>query len=142
MTKSNKKSNQSTQFSQELLNDLMKDYNPSKPEDLIGRNGLLNNLKKALIEKALGTEMNIHLGYEKNCQSGNNNYRNGYSSKTVITDDDRITIDTPRDRDSSFEPQIIQKGQRRFSGFDDKVISMYARGMTLSEIQGHVWTPI
>lgn len=135
MTKSNKKSNQ---FSQELLDDLMKDYNPSNPQELIGKDGLLNNLKKALIEKALSAEMDIHLGYGKNNQSKGDNYRNGYSSKSVITDDDKINIDTPRDRNSSFEPQIIPKGQRRFSGFDDKVISMYARGMTLSEIQGHL----
>lgn len=135
MTKNNKKSNQ---FSQELLDDLMKDYDPKNPQALIGKDGLLNGLKKALIERALSAEMDIHLGYSKNNKSKGNNYCNGFSSKSVITDDDKINIDTPRDRNFSFEPQIVQKGQRRFSGFDDKVISIYARGMTLSEIKGHL----
>ena len=134
MTKNNKKSNQ---FSQELLDDLMKDYDPKNPQALIGKDGLLNGLKKALIERALSAEMDIHLGYSKNNKSKGNNYCNGFSSKSVITDDDKINIDTPRDRNFSFEPQIVQKGQRRFSGFDDKVISMYARGMTLSECKNH-----
>lgn len=116
----------------------MKDYDPKNPQALIGKDGLLNGLKKALIERALSAEMDIHLGYSKNNKSKGNNYCNGYSSKSVITDDDKINIDTPRDRNSSFEPQIVQKGQRRFSGFDDKVISIYARGMTLSEIKGHL----
>ena len=116
----------------------MKDYDPKNPQALIGKDGLLNGLKKALIERALSAEMDIHLGYSKNNQSKGNNYCNGFSSKSVITDDDKINIDTPRDRNFSFEPQIVQKGQRRFSGFDDKVISIYARGMTLSEIKGHL----
>jgi putative transposase len=135
MTKNIRKINK---FDPALLDNLMKDYNPSKPEELIGKYGLLNNLKKALIERALNAELDTHLGYEKNQSSIGDNYRNGSSSKTIITDDDKIEIETPRDRNSSFEPQIIKKGQRSFNGFNDKIISMYARGMTVSEIQGHL----
>ncbi len=132
MTKNNKK------FSSELLDQLMKDYNPLKPEGLIGKDGLLSDLKKALIERAMNAEIDMHLGYKKNQLSLNDNYRNGSSSKTVITDDDKISIDVPRDRDASFEPLIVKKGQRTFTGFNDKIISMYARGMTVAEIQGHL----
>ena len=94
---------------------------------LIGKDGLLAGLKKALIERALGAELDIHLGYKKNQPSiigdnGENNYRNGIGSKTIITDDDKIAIDVPRDRESSFEPLIVKKGQRRFDGFNDKIM--------------------
>lgn len=146
--KSNKNNN-NCNFSKELIDDLMKNYNPANPEELIGKNGLLNQLKKALIEKAMNTEMDMHLGYSKNDAIGrnnnlnelrdSNNYRNGYSSKNIITDNnEKISISTPRDRNGDFEPIIIPKHERRFSGFDDKIISMYGRGMTISEIQGHL----
>lgn len=134
-------SNKNTpQFSKELLDDLMKDYNPNNPEGLIGRDGLLNGLKKALIERALNAEMDFHLGYNKHESRSEDceNYRNGCSSKTILTGDGQITIDNPRDRDSSFEPSIIEKNQTRFTEFDDKIISLYARGMTISEIKGHL----
>ncbi len=127
-------------FSPEILDQLMKDYDHSNPAMLIGKDGLFNDLKKALIERALNAELDHHLGYKKN-QANNNdevNYRNGSNVKTVITDNDKITIDTPRDRNASFEPLINKKGQRTFTGFDDKIISMYARGMTLSEIAAHL----
>lgn len=133
MTKNEKK------FTSELLDQLMKDYDPSNPQMLIGKDGLISDLKKALIERAMNAEMDMHLGYKKNqLSSGDGNYRNGSSSKTVIIDDDKIAIDVPRDRDSSFDPLIVKKGQRTFTGFNDKIISMYARGMTVSEIQGHL----
>jgi len=140
MTKTTKKL---SKFDPALLDSLMKDYDPSNPQMLIGKDGLLAGLKKALIERALGAELDIHLGYKKNQPSiigdnGENNYRNGVGSKTIITDDDKIAIDVPRDRESSFEPLIVKKGQRRFDGFNDKIISMYARGMTVSEISGHL----
>lgn len=141
MTKNNKlKSSNSNQFNKELLDDLMKDYDINNPEGLIGKDGLFNNLKKALIERALSSEMDLHLGYSKNEVRGkdHDNYRNGYSYKTVLTGDGQVQIDNPRDRDASFEPIIVKKNQTRFTGFDDKVISMYARGMTISEIQGHL----
>ena len=99
----------------------------------LGQGGLLDNLKKALAERALNAEMDHHLG---DGQAGNS--RNGYGRKTVITDSGRIDIDVPRDRQSSFDPQLIAKYQRRFPGFDDKIISMYARGMSTREIVGHL----
>jgi len=96
------------------------------------------SLKKAVIERAMGGEMTHHLGYSpgeaKPAEQAN--HRNGTTGKTVITDDGPVRIEVPRDRDGSFEPQIIPKHARRFTGFDDKVIAMYARGMTVREIQG------
>lgn len=127
-------------FSNELLDQLMKDYDPTNPEMLVGKDGLLSGLKKALIERAMNAELDHHLGYKKN-QTNNNedwNYRNGFTRKSIITKDDKINIDTPRDRNGSFEPLIVKKGQRTFTGFDDKIISIYARGMTVSEISGHL----
>ena len=97
-------------------------------------NGLLDELKKALAERALNAEMDRHLGGD----GGVGNGRNGYGSKTVITDTGKLELEVPRDRQSSFDPQLIAKYQRRFPGFDDKVISMYARGMSTREIAGHL----
>ena len=96
--------------------------------------GLLDGLKKALAERALNAEMDHHL--EGEGQSGNS--RNGYGKKTVITDTGKLSLDVPRDRQGSFDPTLIAKYQRRFPGFDDKVISMYARGMSNREIVGHL----
>ena len=100
----------------------------------LGQGGLLDSLKKALAERALGAEMDYHLGSDD--QAGNS--RNGYGRKTVITDTGKIDIDVPRDRSGSFDPQLIAKYQRRFPGFDDKIISMYAHGMSTREITGHL----
>ena len=121
-----------------LIKELLKDY--KSPEDLIGKEGLLKQLTKALLEKALDSELTEHLGYEKNALSGKNtgNSRNGKSRKTLKTDQGDMELSIPRDRHSEFEPQIVQKGQRRFTGFDDKILSMYARGMTVRDIQGHL----
>lgn len=96
--------------------------------------GLLDSLKKALAERALNAEMDHHLGHGD--QAGNN--RNGYGRKTVVTDTGKIEIEVPRDRQGSFDPQLIAKYQRRFPGFDDKIVSMYARGMSTREITGHL----
>jgi len=96
--------------------------------------GLLDSLKKALAERALNAEMDHHLGHKD--QAGNN--RNGYGRKTVVTDTGKIEIEVPRDRQGSFDPQLIAKYQRRFPGFDDKIVSMYARGMSTREITGHL----
>src|SRR5215467_9705548 len=122
----------------ELLDQLLANY--EKPEDLIGDDGLFKKLKKALIERALGAELTEHLGYEKGDPAGrgSGNSRNGTSSKTILTEDGEIEITVPRDRAGSFEPQLIAKGQTRFDGFDDKILSLYARGMTVREIQGHL----
>jgi len=102
--------------------------------------GLLKQLTKALMERALGAELTHHLGYEKHDPAGYNsgNSRNGSTPKTVVGEFGEITVETPRDRNSSFEPQILKKRQTRFDGFDRKILSMYARGMTTREIQGHL----
>src|ERR1700731_3383611 len=122
----------------ELLDQLLANY--EKPEDLTGEDGLFKQLKKALIERALGAELSEHLGYEKGDPAGRGggNSRNGSSSKTLLTDDGEVEIAVPRDRAGSFEPQLIGKGQTRFDGFDEKILSLYARGMTVREIQGHL----
>ena len=127
-----------TTIAPELLDQLLSGY--SKPEDLLGEEGLFKQLKKALIERALGAELTEHLGYEKGDPAGrgSGNNRNGVSSKTVLTDDGEIEIAVPRDRAGTFEPQLIPKGQTRFEGFDDRILSLYARGMTVREIQGHL----
>jgi putative transposase len=122
----------------ELLDELMKNY--KKPEDLIGESGLLKQLTKALIERAMKTEMTAHLGYEKHDPDGkkSGNSRNGKSKKTIKGEFGNMEIAVPRDRNSTFEPVIIPKGETRFTGFDDKIISMYARGMTTRDIQAHL----
>ena len=126
------------ELKRELIDELLKDY--QKPEDIIGENGLLKQLTKALLERALSAELTHHLGYEKHDPAGRNsgNSRNGSSAKTVKGDFGEIVVEMPRDRNGSFEPQILKKGQTRFTGFDDKILSMYARGMTTREIQGHL----
>jgi putative transposase len=122
----------------EVLDELIKGY--EKPEDLIGESGLLKQLTKALIERAMNAELSHHLGYEKHDPAGYNsgNSRNGTSAKTVKGEFGEVVVETPRDRNGSFEPQILPKGQTRFDGFDDKIVSLYARGMTTREIQGHL----
>jgi putative transposase len=122
----------------EVLNELLKDY--EKPEDLLGKNGLLKELQKRLLEKALGAELTVHLGYEKHDPAGKNsgNSRNGTSGKTMKGEFGTLPLAVPRDRNGTFEPQIIGKGQRRFEGFDQAIISLYARGLTTREIEGHL----
>ena len=122
----------------ELLDDLMKNY--KKPEDLIGENGLLKQLTKALVERAMKAEMTDHLGYDKHDPAGKKtgNSRNGNSKKTIKGEFGNMEIAVPRDRNSTFEPVIVPKGETRFTGFDDKIISMYARGMTTRDIQAHL----
>ena len=122
----------------ELLDELLKEY--KDPEDLFGKDGIFKELKKRLIEKAMDAEITHHLGYEKHSPSGKNtgNSRNGKSPKTIKTDSGEIPIVVPRDRKGSFEPRIVKKNQTRFDGFDEKIISMYARGMTTRDIQAHL----
>jgi len=122
----------------ELLDELLKDY--QSPKDMFGHDGLLQQLTKAVVERALQGELTHHLGYDKHSPEGNNsgNSRNGKSKKTIRSKRGQLEIDVPRDRASSFEPQLIKKGQTRFDGFDDKIISMYARGMTCREIKAHL----
>ncbi len=104
------------------------------PLDAAGVEAVFQKLKKAVIERALGAELGLHLADE----DGRGNHRNGRSGKTVLTDDGPLRIDVPRDRAGTFEPQLIPKHERRFAGFDERIVSMYARGMTMREIQGHL----
>ena len=122
----------------ELIDKLLEGY--QRPEDLIGENGLLKQLTKALVERALNAELTHHLGYEKNQREGrgSGNSRNGKSRKKLKGDFGEVEIEVPRDREGEFDPKIVGKHQRRFTGFDDKILSMYARGMSTREIQGHL----
>lgn len=105
------------------------------PIDAAGVEAVFQQLKKAVIERALGAELGLHLA---DAEGGRGNHRNGRSGKTVLTDEGPLRIDVPRDRAGSFEPQLIPKHERRFAGFDERIVSMYARGMTVREIQGHL----
>ena len=121
-----------------ILDDLIRG---KSPEEILGQNGVLKQLTKRLVERALEAEMTEHLGYEKHDPQGNNsgNSRNGKTHKTVTTGSSgEIELEVPRDRNGEFEPQIVPKSRRRLEGFDEKVIALYARGMTTREIQGHL----
>src|SRR3990170_8153412 len=122
----------------ELIDRLLANY--KKPEDLIGEDGLLKQLTKALVERALVAEMAEHLGHGKSDPVTNpaGNTRNGRSQKTLKGDFGDLPIEVPRDRHGSFEPQLVPKHQTRWAGFDDKILSLYARGMTVREIQAHL----
>ncbi len=123
---------------EELLAGLLANY--QKPEDLIGEDGLLKHLTKLVVERALEAEMTEHLGHGKNepVANGAGNTRNGKSRKTLKGEFGELPIEVPRDRHGSFEPQLIPKHQTRWAGFDDKILSLYARGMTVREIQAHL----
>ena len=123
---------------QELLDELLNEYD--QPDDLLGDQGILQQLTKALVERALEGEMTHHLGYKKHEAVGDHtgNSRNGTSPKTIKGKRGQTSIEVPRDRNGTFEPQLIKKNQTRFDGFDEKIISLYARGMTTREIQGHL----
>ena len=109
------------------------------PEDILGEAGLLKQLTKKVAERALSAEMEQHLGYAKHAAEGRNsgNSRNGKSSKKVRSVHGEIALDIPRDRSGSFEPKLIKKGEKQLNGFDDRIISLYARGMTTRDIQAH-----
>ncbi len=121
-----------------LIDSLIKDY--QKPEDILGENGLLKQLTKAILERVMQAELTHHLGYEKHSLDGYNtgNSRNGTSQKTLQGDFGELPVEVPRDRQASFEPKIVPKGQTRFAGFNDKILSLYARGLTTREIQAHL----
>jgi putative transposase len=122
----------------ELIDKLLADY--KGPEDLVGEQGLLKQLTKALVERAMQAELTHHLGYPKHDPAGrgSGNARNGTSKKTIQGDFGQAEIEVPRDRNGTFQPQIVPPHERRFTGFDDKILSLYARGMTVREIQGHL----
>jgi len=106
------------------------------PKDVFNKDGLVDELKKALSERILNTELEEHL--DADGVEGKSNHRNGYSKKSVLTGSSKMTLSVPRDRAGTFDPKLIAKYQRRFPDFDDKIISMYARGMTVREIRGHL----
>ena len=121
-----------------LIDKLLVDY--QKPEDLMGENGLLKQLTKALLERAMQAGITEHLGYGKHDPGGHHsgNSRNGTTTKTRKGDFGEVPRETPRDRNGSYEPKIVSQGQTRLTGLDDKIISMYARGMRTRQIQGHL----
>jgi putative transposase len=121
-----------------LLDELLKDY--TDPKEILGAHGLLKQLTKRVIERALEAELTTHLGYAPHARNGTEtaNYRNGTGKKTVHTETGQFAIAVPRDRDGSFEPQLVPKRQRRLEGFDDQVLALYARGLSTREIQAHL----
>ena len=121
-----------------LLDELLKDY--TDPKDILGEHGLLRQLTQRVVERALEAELTAHLGYAPHARNGSSpgNCRNGKGKKTVQTETAQFDIDVPRDRDGSFEPQLVKKRQRRLDGFDDKVLALYARGLSTREIQAHL----
>ena len=113
----------------------------ANPGELFGKDGLFQQLKKQIVERVLASELEHDLGYSKHSKAPkiDNNRRNGSYEKTIIDENgNQLTVEVPRDREGEFTPQLLPKGVRRFNGFDDKVISLYARGMSMSEIQGHL----
>lgn len=125
-------------INEKVIDELLEGY--EGPEQILGENGLLKQLTKAVLERALQAEMSVHLGYDKHAPAGrgSGNSRNGSTAKTLQGEFGEIELHTPRDRNGEFEPKIVAKGQRRFEGFDDKILSLYARGMTTREIQSHL----
>ena len=125
-------------ISKELLDELLKGV--ERPEDLLGDSGLMKELKIRLMERMLGAELTAHLGYEegKEAPPGQANRRNGSSTKVLKGQDGELPVAVPRDRDSSFEPELVKKGQTRIDGMDDKIIGLYAAGLTVRDIQAHL----
>lgn len=111
----------------------------STPEEILGESGLLKRLTQRIAERALEAEMDHHLGYPKHDAAGNNsgNARNGKSSKTVRSEQGALDLQVPRDRNSTFEPKLVKKGERQLGGFDDRIVSLYAKGMSTRDIQSH-----
>ena len=121
-----------------LLDELLKDY--TSPQDILGEHGLLKQLTKRVVERVLEAELTAHLGYAPHMRHGTEepNARNGKGRKTVQTDTGPVDLTVPRDRNGSFTPQLVPQRQRRLEGFDAKVLSLYARGLSTREIQGHL----
>lgn len=125
-------------ISKELLDELLQGC--ERPEDLLGEAGLLKELKIKLMERMLGAELTAHLGYEdcKEAPPGQPNRRNGTASKRLKSQDGEMPITVPRDRDGTFEPELVKKGQTRIDGMDDKIIGLYAAGLTVRDIRAHL----
>jgi len=125
-------------ISDELIAQLLEGC--SSPDDILGEDGLLKQLTKKVAERALDIEMNEHLGYAKNDPTGKNtgNSRNGKGRKSVRSIHGEMELEVPRDRNGTFEPKLVRKGEKQLNGFDDRIISLYARGMTTRDIQAHI----
>jgi transposase-like protein len=119
-----------------LLDELLKDC--SGPQEILGQHGLLKQLQKKLVERALEAELTEHLGYEAHEKASGSNRRNGKGRKVVQSESGQFDIEVPRDRDGSFEPQLVKKRQRRLEGFDEKVLALYSGGLSTREIQAHL----
>ena len=125
-------------ISNEVIDELL--AGASTEEEIFGPGGVFAGLTKRLVERAMEVELTDHVGYEPHCEppGGGANQRNGTTSKTLITDHGKVPIDAPRDRDGSFEPQIVKKRQRRFQGFDEKILALYSRGLSVRDIRAHL----
>lgn len=126
-------------FRPELLDELLQSY--QNPEDLLGNGGILKQLTAALVERCLNAELEHHLEEDRTelaAAVATRNRRNGHSKKTIKGEFGEAEIAIPRDRNSAFEPIIVQKGQTRFDGFDGKILSLYARGMSVRDIQAQL----
>src|SRR3954470_1225635 len=125
-------------ISDEVIDELL--AGASSEEEIAGPGGLLAQLTKRLVERAMEVELADHLGDEPHAErpGGTGNTRNGSTPKLLITDHGPVPIDTPRDRDGSFEPQIVRKRQRRFEGFDEKILALYSRGLSTRDIEAHL----
>src|SRR5213082_1178185 len=126
------------QLPDELVDELL--AGAKTEEEIVGPGGLLGQLTKRLVERAMEVELTDHLGYEPHQEppGGAGNTRNGSTPKTLVTDHGPVPIDTPRDRDGSFEPKIVRKRQRRFEGFDEKILALYSRGLSVRDVQAHL----
>ena len=125
-------------ISKEVLDELLSGV--ENADDLLGNQGLMKELKVRLMERMLGAELTEHLGYEPETQPADyqSNRRNGTTRKTLKGNDGALPIDVPRDRDGSFEPELIKKGQTRIDGMDDKIIGLYAAGLSTRDIRAHL----
>lgn len=125
-------------LSDELIDELL--AGARTEQEIVGPGGLLADLTRRLVERAMSVELTEHLGYEPHQEppGGSGNTRNGSTPKTLVTEHGAVQVKTPRDRDASFEPQIVRKGQRRFEGFDDKILALYSRGLSVRDIEAHL----
>src|SRR5215218_2437628 len=125
-------------LSDELIDELL--AGARSEEEIVGPGGLLADLTRRLVERAMSAELTEHLGYEPHQEppGGAGNTRNGSTGKTLTTEHGPVRIETPRDRKGSFEPQLVRKGQRRFEGFDDKILALYSRGLSTRDIEAHL----
>ena len=125
-------------ISDEVIDELL--AGASTEEEIAAPGGLLAQLTKRLVERAMEVELTGHVGYESHCEppGGAANQRNGTTPKTLICEHGKVQLDAPRDRDGSFEPKIVRKRQRRFVGFDEKILALYSRGLSMRDIEAHL----